>query len=179
MAPDRLTDHSLPTCNQVATEEDKNLFRKLSIFTIWRWKHRLRQHANTHLLSEICAYVKNFLSNVYYILVLPYPFLYIYDVLPYVFILEESSARIYRPAFSWNKPKTLVFSYWKRAYWACFHENWVYYFGHWCTLLEKYFCILVIIYRSSLPNSYGGPQFRKAHAHSALQYRSLAFWSNG
>jgi hypothetical protein len=40
-------------------------------------------------------------------------------------------ARIYRPSFHENKPKTLVFSHTKRAFWACFRENWVYNFGHW------------------------------------------------
>ncbi len=45
--------------------------------------------------------------------------------------LKMSCARIYRPKFSWNKPKTLVFHCWKRALWACFHENRVYKFGHW------------------------------------------------
>jgi hypothetical protein len=42
-----------------------------------------------------------------------------------------SSARIYRPSFLENKPKTLVFSQTKRAFWASFRENWVYNFGHW------------------------------------------------
>jgi hypothetical protein len=40
---------------------------------------------------------------------------------------KDSRARIYRPE---NKPKTLVFSHTKRAFWACFRENWVYNFGH-------------------------------------------------
>jgi len=40
-------------------------------------------------------------------------------------------ARIYRPSFRENKPKTLVSSDTKRAFWACFRENWVYNFGHW------------------------------------------------
>ncbi len=40
-------------------------------------------------------------------------------------------ARIYRPSFREKKPKTLVFSHRKRAFWACFHENWVYKFGNW------------------------------------------------
>jgi hypothetical protein len=35
------------------------------------------------------------------------------------------------PRFRENKPKTLVFSHWKRAFWACFRENWVCNFGHW------------------------------------------------
>ena len=35
------------------------------------------------------------------------------------------------PRFRENKPKTLVFSHWIRAFWACFRENWVYNFGHW------------------------------------------------
>jgi hypothetical protein len=40
------------------------------------------------------------------------------------------SENIYRPSFCENKPKTLVFYNWKRAFWACFRENWVYKFGH-------------------------------------------------
>jgi hypothetical protein len=43
---------------------------------------------------------------------------------------KDLSARIYRPSFSENKPKTLVFYDWKWAFWACFCENWVYNFGH-------------------------------------------------
>jgi hypothetical protein len=38
------------------------------------------------------------------------------------------------PRFRENKPKALVFSHWKRAFWACFHENWVYNFGHSCEI---------------------------------------------
>jgi hypothetical protein len=34
------------------------------------------------------------------------------------------------PRFRENKPKTLVFSHRKRAFWACFLENCVYNFGH-------------------------------------------------
>ncbi len=34
------------------------------------------------------------------------------------------------PCFRENQPKTLVFSHRKRAFWACFRENWVYNFGH-------------------------------------------------
>ncbi len=45
--------------------------------------------------------------------------------------LKDVCARIYRPSFHENKPKTLVFSHTKRAFWACFRENWVYNFGHW------------------------------------------------
>jgi hypothetical protein len=33
------------------------------------------------------------------------------------------------PRFRENQPKTLVFSHRKRAFWACFRENWVYNFG--------------------------------------------------
>ncbi len=40
------------------------------------------------------------------------------------------SAQIYRPSSHENKPKTLVFSHTKRAFWACFRENWVYNFEH-------------------------------------------------
>jgi hypothetical protein len=42
----------------------------------------------------------------------------------------EAGARIYRPSFRENEPKTLVISHRKRAFWACFRENWVYTFGH-------------------------------------------------
>ncbi len=42
----------------------------------------------------------------------------------------RTHARIYRPSFNENKPKTLVFSHTKRAFQACFRENWVYNFGH-------------------------------------------------
>ncbi len=41
------------------------------------------------------------------------------------------SARIYGPSFRETKPKTLVFSHTKWAFWACFRENWAYNFGHW------------------------------------------------
>ncbi len=34
-----------------------------------------------------------------------------------------SCARNYRPSFRENQPKMLVFIYWIRAFWACFHGN--------------------------------------------------------
>ncbi len=37
------------------------------------------------------------------------------------------------PIFCENKPQTLVFNDWKRAFWACFREKWVNKFGH-CSL---------------------------------------------
>jgi hypothetical protein len=40
-------------------------------------------------------------------------------------------ARIYRTSFCKNKPKKLFFNDLKRAFWACFRENWFYKFGHW------------------------------------------------
>ncbi len=43
----------------------------------------------------------------------------------------------YRPSFRENKPKTLVFSHWKWAFWSRFRENWVYKFGH-CRFLTFY-----------------------------------------
>jgi len=52
---------------------------------------------------------------------------------------SESGARNYRQSFRENKPKTLVFYDWKRAFWACFREYWVYKFGHywhWSPLLK-------------------------------------------
>ncbi len=44
------------------------------------------------------------------------------------------SSWIYRPSCCKNKPKTIVINHWKRMFWACFRENWVYYFRH-CTVL--------------------------------------------
>jgi hypothetical protein len=41
----------------------------------------------------------------------------------------RARARIYRPSFHENKPKTIVFSNRKQAFWTCFRENWVYKFG--------------------------------------------------
>ncbi len=46
-------------------------------------------------------------------------------------LVKVYCARIYRPSIHENKPKTLVFSHRKRAFWACFRENWFYNFGHW------------------------------------------------
>ncbi len=43
---------------------------------------------------------------------------------------HKSSARIYRPSFRENKPKSLVFNHRKRAFWTCFRENFVYKFGY-------------------------------------------------
>ncbi len=58
----------------------------------------------------------------------------------------HTSARNYRPCFRENKPKTLVFYDWKRAFWACFCEYWVYKFGHLAALvspvqLTSIFCL--------------------------------------
>ncbi len=41
-----------------------------------------------------------------------------------------SIGRNYRPSIRENKLKTIVLYDWKRAFWACFRENWVYKFGH-------------------------------------------------
>ncbi len=41
------------------------------------------------------------------------------------------------PRFRENKPKALVFSNRKRAFWACFRENRVYNFGHRFTFFHK------------------------------------------
>jgi hypothetical protein len=38
---------------------------------------------------------------------------------------QQTGARIYRASFHENKPKTIFFSHTKRAFWACFRENWV------------------------------------------------------
>jgi hypothetical protein len=46
-------------------------------------------------------------------------------------LAKNSCARIYRPCFRENQPKRSFSIKWKRAFWACFRENWVYKFGHW------------------------------------------------
>jgi hypothetical protein len=38
-------------------------------------------------------------------------------------IWRFSIARNYIPSFRKNQPKTLIFNYWIRAFWACVHEN--------------------------------------------------------
>jgi hypothetical protein len=52
------------------------------------------------------------------------------NILKTLTTLNVPGARIYRLSFHENKPKTLVFSHTKRAFWACFRENWIYNFGH-------------------------------------------------
>jgi hypothetical protein len=88
--------------------------------------------------------------------------------------------------FRENKPKTLVFSHRKRAYWACFHENLVYNFGHLpqgkasiggvnmgkhdeeqhkthnvCTVVQLYTVQTTGIVFCLCPNLYIDPRFRK------------------
>ncbi len=45
----------------------------------------------------------------------------------------DTCAQNYRPCFRENQPKSSFSIKWKRAFWACFRENWVYKFGHWLT----------------------------------------------
>jgi hypothetical protein len=47
------------------------------------------------------------------------------------------------PRFRENKPKTLVFSHRKQAFWACFRENCAYNFGHRIYLLPAYVADLI------------------------------------
>jgi hypothetical protein len=49
----------------------------------------------------------------------------------------HSCARIYRPSFHENKPKTLVFTNRKTSVLAGFRENRVYNFGHWFVFLTQ------------------------------------------
>jgi hypothetical protein len=44
--------------------------------------------------------------------------------------VDAFSAWNYRPCFRENQPKRSFSIKWKRAFWACFRENWVYKFGH-------------------------------------------------
>ncbi len=48
--------------------------------------------------------------------------------------IHSSVPEFIDPRFRENKPKTLVFSHWKRRVWACFRENWVYNFRHWAVI---------------------------------------------
>ncbi len=50
--------------------------------------------------------------------------------------LSTTNARIYRPRFRENKPKTLVFNRWKRAFLGLFCKNLVYKFGH-CSMVVQ------------------------------------------
>ncbi len=45
-------------------------------------------------------------------------------------VFAKTGARNYRPCFRENQPKRSFSIKWKRAFWACFRENWVYKFGH-------------------------------------------------
>jgi hypothetical protein len=53
------------------------------------------------------------------------------------------------PRFHENKPKTLVFSHRKRAFWACFRENCVYNFGHRSCRTASAHCVQSFLFRLS------------------------------
>ncbi len=53
-----------------------------------------------------------------------------YNGKSYFLTILKLRARNYRPCFRENKPKRSFSIKWKRAFWACFRENWVYKFGH-------------------------------------------------
>jgi hypothetical protein len=53
-------------------------------------------------------------------------------------VFAKTGSIISSTSFHENKPKTLVFSHTKRAFWACFRENWVYNFG------TVYACVYVL-----------------------------------
>jgi hypothetical protein len=72
-----------------------------------------------------------------------------------VYSKQDICARIYRPSFHEYKPKTLVFCHTKRAFWACFRENWVFNFGHWILPYDKFhhskfnqFCAFSVVTKS-------------------------------
>ncbi len=52
---------------------------------------------------------------------------------------RKACARNYRPCFRENQPKRSFSIKWKRVFWACFRENWVYKFGHWSLKSEMKF----------------------------------------
>ncbi len=67
---------------------------------------------------------------------------------------SKTSARNYRPCFRENQPKRSFSIKWKRAFWACFRENWVYKFGHrrnfqtfgWCLQFNSIQFVVVSVY---------------------------------
>ncbi len=58
--------------------------------------------------------------------------------------LHHSCARNYRPCFRENQPKRSFSIKWKRAFWACFRENWVYKFGHCSAVLCIFFINFIL-----------------------------------
>jgi hypothetical protein len=54
--------------------------------------------------------------------------------------------------------KTLVFNQWKRAFWACFRENWVYKFGH-GNISELHIMTLVLHYTCYKCHVDGDPKY--------------------
>ncbi len=77
----------------------------------------------------------------------------LFSLFIYVLNLVAPGARNYRPSFREKKPKTLVFSHTKRAFWACFCEYWVYNFGHGSNLREDliFFCYFWLQLTSPAP----------------------------
>ena len=69
----------------------------------------------------------------------------------------QYSARNYRPCFRENQPKRSFSIKWKRAFWACFRENWVYKFGHCAadTVAKPNLCRRAHINIRSLYHTYG------------------------
>jgi hypothetical protein len=63
--------------------------------------------------------------------------------------IVETSARIYRPSFRENKLKTLAFSHRKRAFWACFGENWVFKLGH-SSIVDNVSRVLIIMLHAGM-----------------------------
>ncbi len=58
----------------------------------------------------------------------------------YIHKSKENSARNYRPCFRENQPIRSFSIKWKRAFWACFRENWVYKFGHRWLKVNRQIC---------------------------------------
>ncbi len=90
-----------------------------------------------------------------------------------------ASARIYRLSFHANKPKTLVFNHWKRAFWACFREYWVYKFGQSPNLLNVLLytcCIIVLETTTPSPQRFAKQSAIKNLLHS---FKCITFHDHG
>jgi hypothetical protein len=75
-------------------------------------------------------YVKTYPNITVHVCQYLFPHLSIHLILSCTLIPPRPVPEFIDPRFRENKPKTLVFSHRKRAYWACFRENYVYNFRH-------------------------------------------------
>ncbi len=104
----------------------KNVKRKrvvstfVCLFLLWAYIMSMKEMAENN--KQKCGHITYS----------PSPFLKpnIFHMLLFPSRLVDTDARNYRPCFRENQPKRSFSIKWKRAFWACFRENWVYKFRH-------------------------------------------------